>query len=245
MPRVFVAIPVPPAVRSALASLPRDDRQRWRWVREEQFHITLKFLGDIAESQVVTVAEAVSAALRGRGAGGSHPDVGGSDPGVGDSHPGVGRSHPDAGGSDPGMGRTHADVSGSHPGVGALNLAARGVGAFPDPQRARVLWAGVAGEVDKLRRVQAQIEAELAHRGFPRDRRRFSPHITLARARREGHSLPDSLQAYREHEFGGWTCEAIQIIESRLEPSGPRYIVRHEIRPEAPPPHSKNIRPAP
>lgn len=211
MPRVFIAIPLSPAVRSTLAALPREDRRSWRWVGEEQFHITLKFLGEITETEVATAAEAVGEAVAATANG---------------DRDATGR-------------RDSTATPNAAPGRGGIALSARGIGAFPNVQRARVLWAGLAGEVDELRRVQAEIEARLARRGFPRDRRGFRPHITLARARggRPGTarleeawpSVPDSLLEHRDRSFGSWTVTSIQVVESVLEPTGPKYIVRHEI----------------
>ena len=46
MPRLFVALEIPPAVRQELARL-RRGMPGARWVPEEQFHLTLAFLGEV------------------------------------------------------------------------------------------------------------------------------------------------------------------------------------------------------
>jgi len=46
MPRLFVALEIPPAVRQELARLRRGIPGA-RWVPEEQFHLTLAFLGEV------------------------------------------------------------------------------------------------------------------------------------------------------------------------------------------------------
>lgn len=64
--RLFVAVELDPAVRAAVAAagqvlradLPRD--LKLRWIPEEHIHITLWFLGEVAEPQVAPVAEALS-----------------------------------------------------------------------------------------------------------------------------------------------------------------------------------------
>lgn len=43
--RLFVAIPLPPAIRAVLAGLTAPLRDV-RWLRDEQLHLTLRFLGD-------------------------------------------------------------------------------------------------------------------------------------------------------------------------------------------------------
>ncbi len=64
------------------------------------------------------------------------------------------------------------------------------VGAFPSPKRPRVVWVGVE-PVDGLYELQEAIEQELTVLGFPRERRRFKPHITIARLREPPRSRDD------------------------------------------------------
>jgi len=62
--RLFVALEIPSAVRENLATLlasMRSITREPRWVRAENLHVTLKFLGEIAEGKV----EAVRRALEG------------------------------------------------------------------------------------------------------------------------------------------------------------------------------------
>jgi 2'-5' RNA ligase len=56
--RCFVAIELPEKVREGLAQLQarmRGDRRGVRWTRVEAIHLTLKFLGEVADTQVVEV----------------------------------------------------------------------------------------------------------------------------------------------------------------------------------------------
>jgi 2'-5' RNA ligase len=53
--RVFIAVPLPGDLKSKLASLQREFRHlplEAAWVREDGFHITLKFLGEVDSSQI-------------------------------------------------------------------------------------------------------------------------------------------------------------------------------------------------
>ena len=63
------------------------------------------------------------------------------------------------------------------------NLSLADIGAFPSTRSARVLWVGVSGDTDSLGELHERVEDELSSVGFRRDRRQFSPHITLARLR--------------------------------------------------------------
>ena len=63
----------------------------------------------------------------------------------------------------------------------AFTLAMGGPGAFPNQTSARVLWMGLEGELKKLSHLQQHLEEAFEALGFARDRRRFNPHLTLAR----------------------------------------------------------------
>lgn len=114
-------------------------------------------------------------------------------------------------------------------GASALQLDARGVGAFPNPGRARVVWVGVTGQVAELRALQGSLEEQLAARGFARAERPFTPHITVARSGKPG-PLPAGLRTRADQEFGSWQVDVLQLVESQLGPAGARYFVRQEFR---------------
>ena len=75
-----------------------------------------------------------------------------------------------------------ADVAGALAAVSVAPFPLRlsGVGHFPPRGAPKVLWAGVEdGESAAL--LHRKIEARLRGPGLPPDRRKFSPHVTLAR----------------------------------------------------------------
>ena len=61
-----------------------------------------------------------------------------------------------------------------------FELEMRGVGHFPPRGEPRVLWAGIVRS-DALVSLQKRVESAVERGGVPRDGRRFSPHVTLAR----------------------------------------------------------------
>lgn len=58
MIRLFVAIPLPDALRRRLAGLCTGVRDV-RWVPEENLHLTLRFIGEVEEPQAVDIATAL------------------------------------------------------------------------------------------------------------------------------------------------------------------------------------------
>ena len=104
----------------------------------------------------------------------------------------------------------------------ACPWAVAGTGGFPDLRRARALWLGVEHDGGLLSLREA-VEIELAGRGFPREARRYSPHVTLARARGETGEPAPWLAGEREHRFGAVESTELVLFKSRLTPAGAVY----------------------
>jgi RNA 2',3'-cyclic 3'-phosphodiesterase len=71
-------------------------------------------------------------------------------------------------------------VARRHP---SLQLAFAGGGAFGSRRRARVLWVGVTGDQEPLRRLAQSVGAAARRAGIALENRPYRPHLTLARAR--------------------------------------------------------------
>lgn len=64
-----------------------------------------------------------------------------------------------------------------------FTLEVAGLGTFGPPFAPHVVWAGVGGDLRRLRELHATLAVALEAQGFARDVRPFSPHLTLARLR--------------------------------------------------------------
>lgn len=111
--------------------------------------------------------------------------------------------------------------------VSPFGLALGDVGAFPSLGRARALFVSVDGEIETLTLLRDNIEAELSKVGFRRDRRRFNPHITVARIR-DRVSRPDRravVEAARSanHARVAFSVDALRLFQSTLTPEGAIY----------------------
>src|SRR5215831_1700906 len=106
---------------------------------------------------------------------------------------------------------------------GRLSLSLGGAGAFPTAARARVLWTGVRGDRRGLAGLAGSVAAGARRAGVPsaQERRRYEPHLTLARCR-----APADVQTLVATlaSFAGtpWTASEIYLIRSRLQDQ-PRY----------------------
>lgn len=65
----------------------------------------------------------------------------------------------------------------------AFTFVIDGLGAFPRPERAQVLWAGVGDGEAHLLRLQADVEEALVAAGWEPEDRPFVPHLTLSTLR--------------------------------------------------------------
>lgn len=117
-----------------------------------------------------------------------------------------------------------AAAEGHHP----FDLQVEELGVYPNPKRARVLWAGVTGELEPLRRLKDAVEERIAPLGYPTESRPFSPHLTLARAGRHA-SRPES-EAFGNlpgandvGHLAAWRVESVALIRSQLKPGGAVY----------------------
>jgi 2'-5' RNA ligase len=116
--------------------------------------------------------------------------------------------------------------------VEAFEIAVEGAGAFPPKSAPRVLWLGVRDEAGGLARLRERLEAACARRHFPRERRPFNPHLTLARLRAPAGAR--ELSAF--HQRAPFTTQAFRVSEivlmrSELGADGSRYtaLSRHAL----------------
>jgi 2'-5' RNA ligase len=150
----------------------------FRWTTPEQWHVTLAFMGSVADRSLDDLVERL-----GRAAARRTP----------------------------------------------LELTVAGGGAFPDPARAKVLYAGIdsAGRDADLRHLAVGTRAAATKAGADAEGGRFHPHLTLARLGRptEATRWIRVLEAYRGPT---WTATEVTLIESHLG-EGPRRRPRYEV----------------
>lgn len=105
-----------------------------------------------------------------------------------------------------------------------FSFALHGLGAFPSPARATVLWAGITPCLELLQ-IHATIKKTLSDCGFPPEDKPFSPHLTLARVRERGKvsEAPAVLEALSSDVSGKVDAREVILYESRLSPAGPSY----------------------
>ncbi|HEY0152142.1 MAG TPA: RNA 2',3'-cyclic phosphodiesterase [Longimicrobium sp.] len=102
-----------------------------------------------------------------------------------------------------------------------FSMVLGGLGAFPRPRRAGVLWVGVDEGAAELKRVAALAEDAARQAGFPAEKKPFSPHLTISRLNPPRDVEPVVAAA---PAFGGrMEVEGVVLFRSHLGSGPPRY----------------------
>jgi len=155
--------------------LKRGIEARVSWVRPENLHVTLKFLGEVAPQQVEELQLAAEVASEG---------------------------------------------------IGPFELELDLLGAFPNPERPRVIWAGSSSPPPEILRLYEGLERELESCGFPPEGRPYTPHVTLGRVKERNRAKLGRLgeRLGRVEPFRFVTqARGLTLMESRLDPRGAIY----------------------
>ncbi len=179
--RCFIAIELPDDVKSIISGLQQSLQKKGadiRWVRTENIHLTLKFLGDIEIERADSIMNVIK---------------------------GTCKDH------------------------NCFSIEIKGIGTFPAGKTPRVLWAAVNNN-EELLKLQAGIDRDAAFLGFSREKRGFSPHLTLGRFRssRDKNALMDNIEIMKYESFGQFDVRSIYLIKSELKPSGAVYSILAE-----------------
>ena len=170
MPRLFTALELPTDIGFSL-SLLRGGLPGARWVEPENYHITLRFIGDIDEPTADEVADALARISR-----------------------------------------------------PFFDLSLEGLGAF-GARRPHAVWAGVKPS-PALRELQAEHERLMQRIGLEPERRKFMPHVTLARMK---HASEPDVAAYLALR-GAFRTPAFRVgrfvlLSSRASKGGGPYLM--------------------
>lgn len=184
--RSFIALEIAGSVRSEIEKTTRllaESVPAVKRMDAEQFHLTLKFLGDVPAVELHRVIRAVEAACQT---------------------------------------------------VEPFDLFFEQIGAFPDAENPHTLWVGLTAGIDETGRLAERINDELARLGFPKERRRLTPHLTVGRVRdsaddAQRDALARFLAENQQRSFGASEVVSVTIFSSELDRKGPKYDVLAEI----------------
>ncbi|MBI3464029.1 MAG: RNA 2',3'-cyclic phosphodiesterase [Planctomycetes bacterium] len=112
-------------------------------------------------------------------------------------------------------------------GQAPFDMTVAGIGAFPNANRPRVLWAGVTAGGPELIQIHGHLERALRAEGYPREDRPYTPHITLGRIRqiKPNPQLAAALEQHRDWDVGQKQVREVLVMASQLSSGGPHYTV--------------------
>ncbi|MDZ7302813.1 MAG: RNA 2',3'-cyclic phosphodiesterase [candidate division KSB1 bacterium] len=175
MLRTFIALDMPTEIKTALAKYTqplRAMRGRVSWVKTENLHLTLKFLGDTPAARVDEIAAALQeiAAM-----------------------------------------------------AAPFSTVVSGSGVFPNDEHPRVLWVGVNETTGALQKLVKAIDERMQQFGFAREKRAFTAHLTIGRAKDT--RIPEIVRALKERPFAAMPAQFNEVIfmKSELHPLGSIY----------------------
>ncbi len=105
-------------------------------------------------------------------------------------------------------------------------LRLEGVGTFPPSGRARVIWIGISQGVESLVSLYQELAQRLPAIGFEAERRRYTPHLTLARVKEiraaDAAAVRRALGSLQFLAVAG-EVEHLTLFRSHLSPKGSQY----------------------
>ena len=121
--------------------------------------------------------------------------------------------------------RIGAVVAGTAAAAAPFVLEVRGLGSFPNLNRPRVIWLGLAGETVALLSLHRELERELAAAGFPEEERPFQAHLTLGRVKipKGILGLAGAMETEAAVAAGRIPVNEIALFKSELTPRGAIY----------------------
>jgi 2'-5' RNA ligase len=112
-------------------------------------------------------------------------------------------------------------------GLPVAHLRLDGAGGFPNPRRARVLWAGVGGETEVLATLARTLAEECRRAGLRYEERELQPHLTVARLQVPAPLPEPTLELVTAAAAASppWQARELCCYRSVLSRSGARYQV--------------------
>lgn len=176
--RSFLAFELPLEIKNIVARVSGELRQSTldaRWVKVDNIHITVVFMGSIQTDDVPAIGEGVKKVCL-----------------------------------------TY----------GPFDASLKGIGCFPNRRNARVLWIGLDGDLERMSSFRDALQEHLTVFGMKEEKRKFKPHLTVARFRK-----PKKMDSREEHVLSKYedlaspVCPLRELIlfKSDLKPSGAQY----------------------
>jgi len=114
--------------------------------------------------------------------------------------------------------------------VPRFKVRVKGIGAFPNLSRPRVIWVAIEEGSEGLKELHRAIEPCIRSFAKP-ERGEYIPHITVARVKGgiDRLCLAKVMEEFKNEDFGSFTVTNVRLKRSVLRPSGPIYSDLHKV----------------
>ena len=109
--------------------------------------------------------------------------------------------------------------------AGDVDISVDGITFFPSACEPRVVAGKITGDEKRLKDIYERVERVALGAGIDRERRCYTPHVTLGRRNATG-PLGEDASVFFEREplkLAPWRFDSITLMKSELYPSGPEY----------------------
>ncbi len=112
-----------------------------------------------------------------------------------------------------------------------FGIQLKGTGVFPNQNYIKVVWIGIK-QGDQIGIIAHRIDEQLGSLGFKKDKRAFSPHLTIARVKsaKNKDKLLQTIESYSDTVFTDMIVDSIKLKKSDLTPKGPIYTTLKDIK---------------
>jgi 2'-5' RNA ligase len=174
MIRLFVALKIPEEIKNHLLNVCyglSESSELFKWEKPEKIHLTLKFIGEVPEELVSSIAKEIAFIEE----------------------------------------------------YNSFNFNVTKFGLFFRNKVASILWAGLKTD-ESINRLVGQLNERLSIFSIPVERRKFKPHLTMLRLKKDpGNNF---ISKFREYSFDNlnFNSNEISLIKSELLSTGARYL---------------------
>lgn len=176
--RSFLAFELPLEIKNIVARVSGELRQSTlnaRWVKVDNIHLTVVFMGNIETGDIPAIAQGVK------------------------------------------------EVCQTY---GPFDLSLKEIGCFPNRRNPRVLWLGLDGDLEPMSDFRDALQGHLTGFGIKEEKRKFKPHLTLARFRKpKKMDLKEEQLLSKYEDISSSVCSLKELIlfKSELKPTGAVY----------------------
>ena len=121
-----------------------------------------------------------------------------------------------------------ANLRESLSGISSFGLSLKGIGAFPNVRRPRVVWIGIDEGRNELALLAGRVRYAVRKSRLKQDDKPFSPHVTIGRVQGPV-DVSELEKRYRDKVFSEFRVDSVRLMSSVLGPSGAKHTLVERI----------------